>query len=107
MLNEKNPLITLSENCDIICEFCPNRIGKECTSEHKVRDIDERCLNAYHLDFGDTILWSELKKLAFETVINQSRLKSVCQDCQWYHLCEKRNVESGIEFHTATLITNH
>lgn len=87
MLNLKNPLLDLSEKCDIICRFCPNNIDGICTAENKVHAIDSRCLDEIGLSFGDNIRWSELKSAAAGKIIKNGRLQNVCQTCQWSDIC--------------------
>ena len=88
-LNENNPVISLTDKCDVICKKCPNNIKGVCTSKEKVSGIDKRCIERYSLAFGDRVQWSELKKAAFEKVINCRKLGEVCQNCQWSGICMK------------------
>lgn len=87
MLEKENPFLTLTEHCDIICENCPNNIRGICSSDRKVTNIDKRCIEKYDMRFGDTIRWSELKKLAYEHIISKNQLATVCHNCQWRTLC--------------------
>lgn len=87
-LEQKNPIVTLTENGDIICENCPNYIHNFCISHKKVNLIDKNCLAKYHLNFGDKISYQELKNLAQSEIIQQKKIKTICQDCQWLALCQ-------------------
>lgn len=87
-LNQNNPVVKLSVQCDVICQKCPNNIGRICLTEEKVSCIDRRCLEKLHLHFGDEIQWQDLKQLAFENIIKSGNLKDVCRECQWSGLCQ-------------------
>lgn len=89
ILNTENPLLTLTNGCDVICEYCPNNIDGICNSECKVGRIDRRCLESYGLDFGDKLFWLDLKALAREKIISQNKIPDICLDCQWRSLCGK------------------
>ncbi len=86
-LNSENPLVTLVQGCDIICENCPNNIDGFCLECEKVRKFDEKCLKEYGLNEGEKIRWLDLKKLAQTRIINENKLKSVCKNCSWIHIC--------------------
>jgi len=87
ILEKENPLLRLTEHCDIICENCPNNIDGICKDNKKVSSIDRRCLETYNMQFDDIIRWSELKKLAYNNIISQKQLATVCHDCAWRTLC--------------------
>ncbi len=84
MLEEDNPVLTLTDSCDVICDRCPNRQADKCRSECRVGRIDSGCLREYGLSAGDEIRWSDLKKLAADKIISQSKLPQICLDCQWH-----------------------
>ena len=88
MLNENNPVVKLSAQCDVICGKCPNNINAVCLSEEKVSCIDKRCLEQLNLYFGDEMQWQDLKRLAFENIIQCGKRKDVCRECQWSKLCQ-------------------
>ncbi len=86
-LEKEDPFLKLTQQCDIICEHCPNNINGICKDNKKVDSIDKRCLERYDMKFDDMIKWSELKKLAYQNIISQKQLAIVCLDCQWRTLC--------------------
>jgi len=88
-LNNNNPVVSLTNECDVICEKCPNNVKGICTSQKKVSDIDKRCIQRYGLSFGDRMQWSELKRLAFEKIIDCHQLGEVCRNCEWRGICIK------------------
>ena len=87
-MNDNSPVVRLTDKCDVICRKCPDNINGMCLNEEKVSAIDRRCLDELSLDFGDDISWNDLKKLAFENIINCQKLKEVCRDCQCNYLCK-------------------
>ena len=86
-LDRENPLCILCEDCDIVCEKCPHQLSGTCISHDKVHQIDLNCLAEYGLSFGDVIVWSDLKNLAYERIIEKDQIKSICQNCQWATIC--------------------
>jgi len=82
-LENKNPSLTLTSSCDVICSACPHKRGGICITHCKVIHFDKACLNAFGLSFGDTISWENLKQLAAKEVINKGLLSKVCKGCQW------------------------
>ena len=86
-LNSENPSVTLVGGCDIICESCPNNAGGFCLECEKVRKFDRNCLREYGLNEGEKIRWLDLKELAQKRIINENKLKSVCKNCSWIHIC--------------------
>lgn len=88
-LEGENPLLTLTNNCDIICENCPNNKNYRCLSEEKTAAIDRRCLDEYGLKAGDKIRWNEIKELAREKIISKNKIPCVCRDCEWRNLCRQ------------------
>ncbi len=88
MLDNENPLITLTDECDIICENCPKNIDGKCTDNNKVSRIDEKVIAELSLAFGDKIRWNELKELSFNEIINKKKIDIVCGNCAWKDLCK-------------------
>lgn len=87
ILHTENPIIELSDKCDVVCGNCPNNINGNCLAEQKVSDIDKRCLAEYGLAVGDKIRWHDLEILAYQKIIRQHLLPSVCRNCQWNTIC--------------------
>ena len=86
-LEKENPLIQLTNNCDIICSSCPENRGGICRTSEKVSGIDRRCMAEYHTAYGDILHWHDLKLLAHERIIDCGKLSDVCQSCRWSDLC--------------------
>ena len=87
-LEFSDPPILITDCCDNICKYCPDRNNGICRCHQKVNSFDKACIKAYGIDFGDSIQWSDLKKLAYEKIINKKQLSSVCGYCQWYDICK-------------------
>ena len=87
-LEFSDPPILITDCCDNICKYCPDRNNGICRCHQKVNSFDKACIKAYGIDFGDSIKWSDLKKLAYEKIINNKKLYSVCACCQWYDVCK-------------------
>ncbi len=84
-----DPEIILTDRCDEICSFCPNRRNGICVTEEKVHCIDMNCLREYRLNINDVMKWKELKEIANNTIINKNKLDKICGNCQWYEICSK------------------
>ena len=69
-LELSDPIILITDCCDDICKYCPN--------------------NNNGIGFGESLYWSELKKLALEKIINKKRLYEICSSCQWYDVCKDK-----------------
>ncbi len=89
MLDEEDPIVTLTDSCDIICGFCPNNLNGRCISQDKVCDIDNRCLDELKLNIGDKIYWKQLRTAARSKIIDKNKLINVCRRCQWSGICQK------------------
>ena len=83
ILNTENPVLILTDGCDIICTNCPNNINGKCKDNAKVSLIDNNCLAEYQLEFGTEIHWNELKRLAYEKIIIPEKIPNVCTNCIW------------------------
>lgn len=89
LLEQENPTVTLHDECDCICEGCPNNTDGVCADNEKVRAIDERALDLLQYKAGDKVCWSDFYEKANDEIIRRGRLKEVCRDCQWLCICEK------------------
>ncbi len=92
-LEQNDPVVELTDKCDVICRKCPHNINGVCLSEQKVTAIDSKCIQKYGLSFGDKLHWSKLKYLAFEKIIDCRKLEEVCKNCQWLGICRLMNIK--------------
>lgn len=87
LLKKYDPIIRLTEECDIICSCCPNRTGKKCVTNEKVRRIDKNFLNFCGLEFGQVLRWSKLESAAEIISDDPEKIRAVCGDCSWISIC--------------------
>ena len=89
-LELSDPIILITDCCDDICKYCPNNNNGICRCHKKVNAFDKACIDLYGIGFGESLYWSELKKLALEKIINKKRLYEICSSCQWYDICKDK-----------------
>lgn len=86
-LDRENPLITITDETDMICGSCPHNSGGVCISDEKVADFDKAVLDACGLRFHDNIRWKIFKELVSQNIIIPGKRTLICGDCQWNDLC--------------------
>ena len=84
--------IDLTEGCDDLCHYCPNRVGNACSSPEKVDGMDRAVLEVCRLAYGQTLPWSTLAQRARTEILNIPKFDAICQSCQWYSLCKETEV---------------
>ena len=92
-LNEhKDILISLVSEEDDLCAHCPNNQNGICTAEDKSSRYDQLTLSALSIDTNShsQILYSKLRALADERIINCGKRENICGDCEWTNLCHKQ-----------------
>lgn len=84
-----NTKINIVTHTDSICEPCPNRTGKTCTSEEKISVLDAAHAQALEIKAGDSITWGEAKKRIAEK-ISLDTFHQICATCNWkqFGICE-------------------
>jgi len=84
-----NTKINIVTHTDSICEPCPSRIGKSCTSEEKITVLDTAHASALQLNDQDSITWGDAKKRIAEK-ISLDIFHQICSTCSWkqYGICE-------------------
>ena len=85
----KNPMVSLVDQTDDICSFCPNNKEGKCTSLEKVEGYDHAVLALCGLKPGKEIAFLAFEKLVKEKILSAGRRKEICKGCQWEHICEK------------------
>lgn len=90
--DNKDTPISLVSGEDDLCTHCPNNQNGICTAEDKSSKYDQLTLSALGIDTNShsQILYSTLRALADERIINSGKRESVCGDCQWTDLCHKQ-----------------
>lgn len=88
---DKNPVICIIDETDIICGACPNnRVGK-CTAAEKVAEYDRQVLMRCRLSKGQTLSFFEFRKLVYDNILLPGKREEICGDCQWNPLCVFKN----------------
>lgn len=82
--------IRLKIGADQICSSCPNNKETGCDSGSKVNRYDKAVLAFCGLKAGQFFPFDKLMKLADAKIIRAGKLSSVCGDCQWSVICQKK-----------------
>ena len=82
-------LIRVAPDTDSICEPCPNRREKLCTSEEKIRKLDAGHARVLGLKSNEVMSWGEAKSRIAEKMTSEA-FETVCAPCSWKALgvCE-------------------
>lgn len=84
---EKNPLVCVTSQTDIICNKCPNNMVGTCNTENKVAQYDSQVLLRCSLSDGDTIPFHTFRNLILHNIILPGKREEICGNCQWTLLC--------------------
>ncbi len=84
-----NTEIKIVKHSDSICEPCPNRIGKKCTTQEKITALDTAHAAALDINTITSITWGDAKKIIAEK-ITLDKFNEICSTCNWksYGICE-------------------
>jgi hypothetical protein len=82
-------LIEVVGATDSICQPCPNRTGTTCTSESKIRVLDDAHQQMLGLRVGEILTWGQAQQRIAERVDTDS-FHRACAPCAWKSLgvCE-------------------
>lgn len=85
---EETPIEVVRET-DSICHPCPNRTGTTCTSEAKIRALDQAHQHMLGLKVGEILTWAEAQERIVERVDDEG-FDRACAPCAWKALgvCE-------------------
>ncbi|VVC77302.1 hypothetical protein AQUSIP_26290 [Aquicella siphonis] len=85
----ENASIEVIDHTDSICNPCPNRTHKTCTSEEKIQTLDQSHTAALDFQPGDVITWEHAKKRIAERLTLET-FHRICSPCRWKDLgiCE-------------------
>jgi hypothetical protein len=75
-------MIEVAPATDSICEPCPNRRGELCTTEPKIRALDEGHARVLGLKTGDRLSWGEAKRRLADRM-TPAAFDEVCAPCGW------------------------
>lgn len=84
LVRDPDRKVCLTSECDRVCDTCPNRRGKVCSSPKPLL-FDQNVLSMTGLFPGQVLAWKEL--LALTEPLNRGRLEECCPGCQWLSLC--------------------
>lgn len=81
--------IQIVKHTDSICEPCPHRVEKSCTSQEKITKLDNAHAHALQIEDINTITWGDAKKRIKEN-ISLSTFHNICNGCEWkaFGICE-------------------
>ncbi len=84
----ENPqiMVCITEGADELCQNCPNRRGKGCTSAHPAL-YDQNVLNETGIRYGQELSWREFRDTAGPLSLYE--LDATCPGCQWLSLCKE------------------
>lgn len=82
--------IQVVNQTDDICAPCPEKRGKNCTSQLKIDRLDQAHAQVLNLSPGYKLTWGEAKKRIKESITVEVHHK-ICEPCPWRELgvCEK------------------
>jgi hypothetical protein len=85
----KNPMITVIDYEDDICNECPNCSDSECCRCHeKVSRYDGKVFEFCSIKSGSTMHWNDFQNVVYKNIISVHKRKLICQDCKWNDICE-------------------
>lgn len=78
---KKDPVFTVAEKDDQLCENCPHARGG-CDFKEKVLRYDALAVKALGVSPGESFNFDSLGK---ETA--KQMIQNICADCEWYGIC--------------------
>ena len=74
--------IQVAAATDSICAPCPNRRDTLCSTESRIRKLDEGHAAILGIQVGQVLSWGEAKKILAEKMTEEA-FESVCAPCSW------------------------
>lgn len=84
---EKNPLVCITSQADIICRVCPNNDAGICKDKEKVAEYDRQVFARCHISEGEIMPFLNFKNLVRDNILLLGKRKEICGNCQWDSLC--------------------
>jgi len=83
-------LIEIVDHTDDICEPCPERCDKFCTSQARIEVLDQAHAMALKLEPQEQLTWKEAK-YRIKATISIDIFHTICAPCPWKEsgVCEK------------------
>ncbi len=77
--------ILVTSTTDSICAPCPNRNGESCTTETKIKKLDDAHAEILKLKTGMQLTWGEAKKRIQQSMTDE-KFSDACSPCAWKSL---------------------
>lgn len=74
--------IQVVSGSDSICAPCPHRRGESCSSEWKIKKLDDAHAEVLGIRSGDVLSWGEAKVLLKRKMTLETH-DSICSPCSW------------------------
>jgi uncharacterized protein len=84
----KNPIVCITNQADVICGKCPNNLRGKCKTEDKVSEYDRQVLLRCNLSHGATLPYLAFRNLILQNIILPGKRDEICGSCQWTLLCQ-------------------
>jgi len=86
----QNEKIKFTIKCDDLCKHCPNNNLDICISNDMVLEYDKKTIEIYKLDLNKIYSFKEIKEKFYKN-FDESKLKLICSNCEWFKLglCKK------------------
>lgn len=82
-LNNEIKEVNIVFSTDDLCDKCPNKVSKnKCSSEEKVKLIDEKVINYFDIEEGIQN-YKELEDRVYNKM-NEKIFEDICKECEWY-----------------------
>lgn len=85
---EKNPLIRIVSQTDVICGACPNNAEGTCAAAEKVAEYDRQVLLKCGISEGEVMSFLDFEKLVRDKILLPGKREEICGNCQWNSLCQ-------------------
>lgn len=92
LIDKPETCITITKECDTLCEVCPNNICGICASFEKVALMDSKVLRICDLTYKENASWMELAYKAKKRIFETNEFNNICAHCQWFELCKDTSV---------------
>ena len=86
MLNS-NPLISITDEADIICVSCPNNKGGICISDTKVKEYDRKVMKFCNISKNEVLQFCDFEKTVYNNILQKGKRCEICNNCEWDKIC--------------------
>ncbi|MBR1944158.1 MAG: DUF1284 domain-containing protein [Alphaproteobacteria bacterium] len=87
-----NPLykcIKLTNSCDHLCEYCPNKLyNNKCKYEKFVQYLDNSYQAIFNFDRKRQYSFQEINYIV-KNNLNINIFETICSNCKWFYICKK------------------